>query len=195
VLDAVRELGAERVLLVPAEGVDVGEVADVLEPLGVETEVRQVDGPMLLGSVALVQEIAREHRDRREDLVVDVGAAGRYQSCAFLSAAFVAGVSAIDREDGEIQQLPVLRFSYDEVVGRDELAILESIEELGGEAGLHAVADTAGLDSSTVTYKVRGGEDAEGLEPLGLVEVGMGESGIVVRLTSMGGLLGDALRL
>lgn len=139
--DAVRELGAERVILVP-DG-DVDEVAEVLAPLGVDTETRAVEGPMLLGRLKLVQAIARDHRDRRED----------------------------------------------------ELAILNALQALDGEAGLHQVADRAGLDASTVTYKVRGGDDAEGLEPLDLVEDGKGEDGVVLRLTSMGTLLGDTLRL
>lgn len=198
VLAAVRELGAERVILV--EYGDEGSAPDlegVLEPLGVETERRAVDGSMLLGTVQLVQDVARTYRNRREDLVVNLGAAGRYQSCALLSAAFVAGVRAIDWHEGEVRTFPVLDFSYDEVVGGDQLEILQGLAELDDEdRHLHALVSKTSLDASTVSYLIRGGEQARGLEELDLVEVdAAGEGPVRLTLTPMGETLAHGMRL
>lgn len=198
VLAAVRELGAERVILVVyGDEASAPDLESVLEPLGVETERRKVDGSMLVGTVKLVQEVARTYRDRRDDLVVNLGAAGRYQSCALLSAAFVAGLRSIDWHEGEVRTFPVLDFSYDEVVGADQLEILQGLAGLDeDERHLHALVAETSLDASTVSYLIRGGEKAEGLEELGLVEVGSGGEGpIRLALTPMGETLAHGMRL
>lgn len=189
VLAAVRELGAEKVVLVTGEDeVEAAGAVQVLEPLGVDTERRTVEGSMLLGTLQLVQDIVDNYRDRREDVVVNLGGAGRYQSCALLSAAFVSGVRAVDRPEDELRFLPALNFSYDEVVGADKLEILRGLDELGGEADdLSALAARTDLDSSTVSYEIRGGKETRGLEALRLVEVDHEtEDGVAIRLTPMG---------
>jgi DNA-binding MarR family transcriptional regulator len=196
VLDAVRELGAERVILAAYDEPDDAEVATVLDPLGVETETRAVEGSMLLGTVQLVQAIAHDHAERREETVVNLGSAGRYQSCALLSAAFVAGVRAIDVQDGQIRRFPVLDFAYDEVVGADQIDVLQALDDVGGTArGLNELVDRTDLDSSRVSYLIRGGDDARGLRDLDLVEVDAGtDTGIVIRLTPMGETIARGIR-
>lgn len=198
VLAAVRELGAEKVILVTGEDTpaDAG-TADVLEPLGVKTEHRTVSGSMLLGTLQLVQNIVAKHRDRREDIVVNLAGASRYQSCALLSAAFVAGIRAIDRRNDEIRFLPALNFSYDEIVGPDKLEILQGLDALGGEStDLNKLTGATGLDSSTVSYQIRGGQDTRGLEDLGLIKVDHdAERGLCLRLTPMGETLARSMQL
>lgn len=197
VLAAVRELGAEKVILVGPDDETADGLATVLQPLGVDTERRRVEGNMLTGSVQLLQAIVEDHPDRKDDVIVNLGAAGRYQACALLSAAFVAGVRTIDRPEDAIRFLPVLQFSYDEVVGEEKLSILDALADLdAGEGTLNELAQAAGLPSSTVSYQIRGGEDTDGLEPLGLVEVDPQEDGdVLLRLTPMGEQLSRGMRL
>lgn len=188
VLAALRELGAEKMILVGDDDAHAAELSHRLEPLGVATERRTVDGDMLTGTMRLMQRIVHEHPDREADILVNLGAASRYQACAFLSAAFVTGLRTIDREDGQIRFLPVLRFSYEEIIGEEELAILRAFDELDGHEGtLLELSRHVDLPSSRISYAVRGGEDADGLEPLGLVEVdAAGDGDVVLRLTPMG---------
>lgn len=198
VLAAVRELGAEKVILVTGPDLDDDAgAADVLEPLGVDTERRTVSGSMLLGTLQLVQDIVAKHPDRREDIIVNLAGAGRYESCALLSAAFVAGVRAIDRHEDEIRFLPALNFSYDEIVGSEKLQILQGLDALDGEAeGLNALTAETDLDSSTVSYQIRGGKDTKGLDELGLVEIEHdSEAGVTLRLTPMGETLARSMQL
>lgn len=197
VLAAIRELGGEKMILIPAEGAEIDRLAEVLEPIGVTTKVRRTEGRMLTSAVQLLQEIARDHGEQREDILVNLAAAGRYQACAFLSAAFVAGVRTIDRPEDQIRFLPVLQFSYDEVVGEEKLSILRALARLeDGEGTLTEVADEAGVSRSTISYEVRGGQETEGLAPLGLVEVDQKAEGeIRLRLTPMGANLGQGMRM
>lgn len=203
ILHAVRELGAERVLLVgdTEEASSVDEVVQVLGPMGVETETRPIDGGPLLGFIRAFERISREHSDRREDLLVNLSAADKDQACAALSGAFVSGLKAVDRPGEEFVFLPILRFSYGDLVSDAKLGILRSLDERGGEVSrLRELADEAGIQNSLASYHVRGGGDGQGLAELGLVEVERGRRGaLTIRLTSMGELiargLGGTLRL
>lgn len=196
IIAAVRELGAEKVYLLGMEDQrETGaEVSGVLDPLGVETAWRSLEGGMLLGAIQAVGELADEHSTRKADLLVNLGAADKGAACAGLSAAFVAGVRAVDFMNDMLVDLPVLHFSYEEVVSENELAVLRALDGLGGEASdLAKLASKAGQPGSNVSYLLRGGKDARGLEPLGLVEIDREAGGAVIRLTPLGRLMAHAM--
>lgn len=199
ILHAVRELGADEVVLIgtPDQREESGKLTSVLKPLGLETDWRAIEGDRLLGTIQLVQKIAREHEDRKEDVIVNLAAADKSGACAALSAAFVAGVKAIDKPGDEIVFLPVLRFSYDEVVSEAKLSLLQALDDMGGEVSkLRDLADEAGIQDSLASYHIRGGRDGKGLTELGLVEVDRGKRGaLTIRLTSMGQLLARGMDL
>lgn len=199
ILHAVRELGAEKAILIgePDDREQASKLTGVLQPLGLKTEWRAIEGDRLLGTIQLVQKIAREHAERREDIIVNLAAADKSGACAALSAAFVAGVKAIDKPGDEIVFLPVLRFSYDEVVSDAKLSVLQALDELGGEVSkLRDLADEADIQDSLASYHIRGGRDGKGLTELGLVEVDRGKRGaLTIRLTSMGQLLARGMGL
>lgn len=197
ILAAVRELGAERVILVGGSRDDpaVEEVLQVLGPMGIDTEVQPLQGDPLLGHIQAFEAIVHEHAERREDLLVNLSAAGKDTACAALSGAFVAGLKAIDRPGEEFVFLPILRFSYDEIVTDAKLEILRALDDLGGEVSkLRELADHAGIQDSLASYHVRGGEDGKGLVELGLVDVERGRRGaLTIRLASMGELIARGL--
>lgn len=200
ILAGVRELGADRVILIgeQAQKEAAMKLTSVLKPLGVDTDFQPIrDGGMLLGTIRLVQDLVREHKDRKQDIIVNLGAADKSAACATLSAAFVAGVKTIDMPEDEIVFLPVLRFSYDEVVSEAKLSVLRALDDLGGEVEkLRDLADEAGLQDSLASYHIRGGRDGKGLTELGLVEVDRGTRGaLTIRLTPMGELLARGMDL
>lgn len=198
ILAAVRELGAEKVVLVGDEALSskATDVAAIVGPLGVETEFRALpEGGELVGTIRTVQGILRDHPGREGDVVVNLAAADKASACATLSAAFVAGVKAVDMPGDELVFLPILRFSYGEVVSDAKLALLDALDEMGGEVSkLKDLAEAAGIQESLASYHVRGGEDGQGLTELGLVEVTRGRRGaLTIELTPMGELLARGL--
>jgi hypothetical protein len=197
ILKPVRELGGDEVILIGG-GPDkamADRIAGSLKPLGVRTSWRPVQGDMLLGFIRLMQEIAREHSLRRDEVVVNLAAGSRGATCAALSACFVAGLKAIDNDGGNIVVLPVLRFSYDEVVSDAKLAMLRALDTMGGVTGsLKDLAKGAEMQDSLASYHIRGGRDGRGLSELGLVEVDRGERGaLIIRITPMGRLMARGL--
>lgn len=188
-LAPVRELGAEKVILLGWSQQEPGDdVHDVLEPLGIDLEHRSVEGGMLLGTLSTVQDIVAEHRDRHQDILVNLGGADRYESCSLLTAAFVTGVRAVDAPEGEIRALPTLNFSYNEVIGPDQHEILQGLDALDGDAqDLNALVAKTPLDAKAVSYHLRGGGDGQGMEDLGLVELRHEPGkGVSIHLTPIG---------
>jgi predicted transcriptional regulator len=87
-----------------------------------------------------------------------------------------------------------LNFSYERLVGAEELEILEAIDGHEAETpSLDEVSRATSLDSGTVSYLIRGGEDAEGLEPLGLVDIASAGERVGLRLTPMGDTLAESM--
>lgn len=198
ILHAVRELGAQRLILIHREAGEatIEEIVGAVGPMGIETEVREIGPDPLLGFIETIETLART--EDPDDVVVNLAAADKDDACAALSAAYVAGVKAIDRPGEEIVFLPILRFSYGDLVSEAKMDLLAALEELGGEVTrLRDLADEVGIQDSLASYHVRGGDDGEGLVELGLVDVERGRRGaLTIRLTSMGTLiargLGDA---
>lgn len=193
----VREVGADRVAVVGRAEVRASfeAITEALAPLKVETEFHEIEGEPLLGIIRAVQDIADDARKRRMDVVLNIGGADRTLTCAGLSSGFVAGVTTFDVIDGRIVHLPVLRFSYDEIVNGDMVAVLRGLQGLGGQVDdLHELAGAAGVDASMVSYHIRGGREGPGLEELGLVEVVRREGGALrIALTPMGDTLASGM--
>lgn len=112
-------------------------------------------------------------------------------SCAALSAAFVNGVPAIGVENGSCFNLPVLKFSYTELVSDAKLNILKALHDLGGEVrSLQELGDHSGIDKSLLSYHLRGGKDSKGLEGLGLVDIDRSQQGrLAIKISPMGQLM------
>ena len=87
--------------------------------------------------------------------------------------------------------LPVLKFSYSEVISPSKINVLQSLADLGGEAdSLSALSEASGVEKSLLSYHLRGGREAKGLEELGLVEIDRGTQGrLLIQLSEMGRVL------
>ena len=152
------------------------------------TELRAIGPEMLMDCLQIVSRIAAEERGHFDEIVVNTGAGPRMMTCSLLAAAFVNGIRAIDVKEDQPITLPVLKFSYTELVTEAKLRILRTLERLGGGAGsLEELVQRSGLEKSLLSYHIRGGRDSRGLESLGLVEVDRGLQGrLAIRLTASG---------
>lgn len=146
---------------------------------------------VLLDTLRQVTQIVRQERDAYDDVVINVAGGDRMLSCAALSAAFVNGVPAIGVDNGTCFNLPVLKFSYTELVSDAKLEILKSLDEMGGEVkSLQELGQRSGVDKSLLSYHLRGGKDSKGLESLGLVEIDRSQQGrLAIRISPMGQLM------
>lgn len=187
-LQVVREVGAEA-LIVLGEDPTADGLAELVEPVGIPVQVREVRGPPVLGIVEAVEGILDEREGAREDLLVNLGGADRERAFGLVTAAFATGLRAVRPTEKGGKELPRLRFGYEVEIGPDERRVLAGFQRLADAdepATLDRLAEGSGLSRAEVFYRVRGGDRCAGLEPMGLATSERAEGSIRLELTPLG---------
>lgn len=175
------------------------KVKKTIEPLNIPVDIYLLEGDdVLMATLNVVGEVVANEGKKYDDVILNVSSGEKMLTCSALSAAFVNGVKAIGVANGSPFQLPVLKFSYTELVSEPKRRILDALDEAGGEVdSLNRLSELADMEKSLLSYHVRGGRDSKGLQPLGLVQVDRGQQGrLTISLTEMGRimLIGRVLR-
>lgn len=127
-----------------------------------------------------------------EQILVNVSAGDKMIGCAAVSSAFVNGIKAFGMDqEGCPMLLPVLKLSYNELVSDAKLALLNAIENAGGEVeSLEKLSEISGYATPLLSYHVQGSRESKGLAELDLVEVERKDRGkISMKLSTLGKLL------
>jgi hypothetical protein len=193
VIAAARAFPVTRLVLLYEER-DAKAVVDLvakLAPLRCEVDRRLLKGPPLTAVLQAMADITREESLHFDDVIVNVTASDKMLSCSLMSAAFIHGLRAVAVQDGETIQLPVLKFAYHEMISQSKMNILRALERAGGAVeSLNDLSEMSGVEKSLLSYHIRGGRDAKGLEELSLVAIERAKQGrLMVRLTEMGRLI------
>lgn len=188
-LEVVREIGAEALVVLGDEPA-IAPLEEVMGPMGIPVDVREVHGPPILGTVAAVERTLEDRTTAREELIVNLAGADRWGSFGLVTAAFAIGLPAARATDGRIERLPRLRFGCQTRLGPDEWRVLagfDRLEEPTAGATLERLAEVSGLSRAEISYRVRGGDRCAGLEPMGLVTAEQVDGSIHLALTPVGG--------
>lgn len=193
IMVGVREYPVSRLILIhtPEFEEQARRARALLQPLKLDTQLIEVQGDIMMGVLRAVGGLVAEGTLKFDDVYINVASGTRMTGCAATAAAFVNGVKAFGVMEGKPFMLPVLRFSYQELVSDAKLQILRAIEGLGETVeSLQHLSDVAGIEKSLLSYHLRGGKESKGLEDLGLVEIDRGDRGrLGIRLTPMGKML------
>lgn len=162
-----------------------------LAPFECEVDHRVLRGPPLTAVLTAFAAVTRDEALHFDDVLVNVTVSDKLLSCSLMSAAFMHGVRAIAVQDGETIQLPVLKFAYREMISESKMNILRALERAGGAVdSLNDLSEMSGVEKSLLSYHIRGGRDAKGLEELNLVSIERAKQGrLMVSLTEMGRLI------
>ena len=167
------------------------EMAEKLEPLKVDVERRPIKGPPLTEVLRVIAEVVHTERLHYDDVMVNVTVANKLLQCSLMSGAFVHGIRAFAVGESGPMQLPVLKFAYSEIISHSKMNILRALERAGGSVeSLNELSEMSGVEKSLLSYHIRGGRDAKGLEELNLVGIDRAKQGrLQVHLTEMGKLI------
>ncbi len=192
VLIGVRDYPVRKLVLLHPDRfrAQAQEIRSKLEPLHIEVESLEVDDDdMLMDTLHKVSGL-QDGLDFT-DVVINVSSGEKMQTCSALSAAFVHGIPAIGIAPDGPFALPVLKFSYAELISEAKFKILGSLDAMGGEAeSLAALAEGSGVEKSLLSYHLRTTRDGKGLEDMGLVHIDRGTFGrLTISLTEMGRLM------
>jgi DNA-binding transcriptional ArsR family regulator len=168
------------------------EISRRTKPLLIETELRLIDGgDMLMDTMRQVGEIQSIDGLGFKDMVINVSSGEKMQTCSALSAAFVHGVPAIGVGEAGPFLLPVLKFSYSELISEAKYRILETLDRMGGQAeSLADLSKASGVEKSLLSYHLRTTREGKGLEEMGLVNIDRGNLGrLTISISEMGRLM------
>ncbi len=193
VLVGIKNFPTHKLVLVsPKEGLEsaeklAGRLSSTLKlDVNVE-EVKDLTIPTMLETVASI--VNKE--SGFEDFVINVGSAGKYLTCAGVTAAFVNGIKAFDVMVDQPMMLPILKLSFSQIISGPKMEILQALMKAGGRTeSLEALGKIADFGKPLLSYHIRGSGEGRGLEGLGLVEVSHLKQGrLEVKLTDMGRML------
>lgn len=197
VLVGLKNFPAHKIVLVSlTEAVEAadklaGRLADALK-LKVDVQrVKDATIPTVLEAVASIIKKETEF----EDVIINVGSAGKHLTCAGVTAAFVNGIKAFDVMGDQPMMLPVLKLSFTEIISAPKMEILHALANAGGKANsLEELGRIADFGKPLLSYHIRGSDESHGLEEVGLVEVRRAKQGrLEVKLTDMGRMLVSTL--
>lgn len=194
VMVGVRDYPVRRLILLhtPPHEATAQSVAARLNAIYVSTELRAIDSDdVLMDTMRVVADIVATEAVEFPEVVLNVSSGDKMQTCSALSAAFVHGVPAIGVAPDGPFALPVLKFSYAELISPSKYRVLEALQGRGGRAeSLAQLAQWTGVEKSLLSYHLRTTRDGKGLEDMGLVEIERGTFGrLGIKLTEMGGVM------
>jgi DNA-binding MarR family transcriptional regulator len=191
VLVGLRNFSAHKLILIsPPEYLNQAETLSgkLKDTLKLSVEILQVRDASIPSMLDAVGQTVRKESQNFEDFIINVGSANKHLTSAGVTAAFVHGIKAFDVMGDQPAVLPVMKFSYTQVVTEPKLKILRTIEQSGGDVeSLEKLSAMSNYGKPLLSYHIRGSKDGQGLEELGLVEVERGKRGrLRVRLTPLG---------
>ncbi|MEE9593692.1 MAG: DUF6293 family protein [Thermoplasmata archaeon] len=188
----IREYPVSKLVLIhePENKSEAAEISSKLAQLHIPVERHEILNPAR-EMYEVVAKIIREQRDQYDDIFINVSSGRKLMTCSAISAAFVNGVKAFHVEGDVPMMLPVLKFSYSEVISPSKINVLQALDDVHGEVdSLTALSEASGVEKSLLSYHLRGGRESKGLEELGLVDIDRGIQGrLLIRLSDMGHLL------
>jgi DNA-binding MarR family transcriptional regulator len=191
VLAGLRNYPAHKLILVsPVDFVtQAGQLsAKLSSTLRLDVGIVQVNDTSVSTVLEAIGEIAKRESDNFQEFLINVGSATKHLTSAGVTAAFVHGIKAFEVVGDQVSALPVMKFSYSQVISRPKIEILRAIERSGGDVeSLEQLSAISNLGKPLLSYHIRGSENGYGLEKLGLVEIERGKRGrLKVRLTALG---------
>jgi DNA-binding transcriptional ArsR family regulator len=185
----VREFPTERVILLsPEEKLDVAEETKKnLEKFKIPVKIVEIVGNVW---EEIFKEVSKIRNREKGEILINVSTGDRESRCAATSAAFVNGLKAFGVSDDKIFMLPVLRFSYYNLLTGRKMKILQVIsKEEDCCSSFEMLSKRVEMSLPLVSYHINGNLKSEGLKGMGLVETEEVKGRIKVKLSMMGKML------
>ena len=186
---AIREFPTEKVILIaPQEKMQIAITAkENLEKFRIPTKIVEVKGFIW---EEIFREVAKIKKYEKGEVIVNVSTGDRNSRCAATSAAFVNGLKAFGVEGDETMMLPVLKFSYYNLLSGKKMELLKTIfEKKGCCASLEELSKETKMSIPLISYHINGNLKSEGLKSMGLIETEETKGRMKISLSFLGKML------
>jgi len=185
----LREFPTERVILITPEDRidDANKAKKDLEKFQIPVQIAEIKGNIWESMFQKIAEIKAIEKDK--DIIINTATGDRMTTCAATSAAFVNGLKAMSVEGKMAMMLPVLKFSYYNMLTDKKMDILKLLNKPGCCASLEELSKKTKMSLPLISYHINGNLKSEGLKDMDLVETTESKGRIAVQLSTMGRLL------
>jgi DNA-binding transcriptional ArsR family regulator len=185
----IKEFPTERVILLSPENRldDAKNAQNELKKFGIPVQIKEIKGNIwedLFQKIAEIKAI-----EKGNEIIINTATGDRMTTCAATSAAFVNGLKAFSVEGTDAMLLPVLKFSYYNILTNKKMDILNLLRQPGCCKSLEELSKRTKMSLPLISYHINGNLKSEGLKELGLVDTSEEKGKVAVKLSVMGGLL------
>ena len=183
----IRDFPTEKiVLLTPKERYAAAmQAKQQLERFKIPVDIIEVSGSWedTFKTVAEVKEL-----EKGKEILINVATGDSITKCAATSAAFVNGIKAFDIIGDETMMLPVLKFSYYNLLTERKMSILRLLQKQTYYS-MNELSKATGMSLPLVSYHINGNLKSEGLKSLGVVDTHENKGRLTIQLSLLGKML------
>jgi DNA-binding transcriptional ArsR family regulator len=185
----LRDFPTERViLLTPENRMEEAKKAKLdLDRFKIPVKITEIKGNIWEEMFMKIAQIS--NLEKGNPIIVNTATGDRVSTCAATSAAFVNGLKAISVDGDESMLLPVLKFSYYNMLTDKKMEILKLLAKPGCCASLDELSKKIKMSLPLVSYHINGNLKSEGLKDMGLIETMEKKGKIAIKLSSLGRML------
>jgi len=185
----IKEFPTERVILItPEDRVEEAKKAqEELKKFRIPVQIMEIKGNVWEEMFQKIAEIKAIEKDK--DIIINTATGDRVSTCAATSAAFVNGLKAMSVTEGMAMMLPVLKFSYYNMLTDKKMEILKLIKKPDCCSSLEELSKKTKMSLPLISYHINGNLKSEGLKDMGLIETTENKGKIAVKLSTLGRLL------
>ena len=185
----IKEFPTERVILItPEDKIDEAKkVQEELKKFKIPVQIAEIKGNVWEAMFQKIAEIKAIEKDK--DIIINTATGDKVSTCAATSAAFVNGLKAMSVTDGMAMMLPVLKFSYYNMLTDKKMAILKLLKKPDCCSSLEELSKKTKMSLPLISYHINGNLKSEGLKDMGLVDTEEEKGKIAVKLSTLGRLL------
>lgn len=185
----IKEFPTEKVILLSPENKleDAKKAQQELKKFSIPVQIIEMKGNIWEDLFQKIAEI--KALEKGNEIIINTATGDRSSTCAATSAAFVNGLKAISVEGNNAMLLPVLKFSYYNILTEKKMGILQLLKQPGCCRSLEELSKKTKMSLPLISYHINGNLKSEGLKNLGLVETMEEKGRIAVKLSTLGRLL------
>ncbi|MCK5026235.1 MAG: hypothetical protein KAS15_06580 [Nanoarchaeota archaeon] len=183
----IREYAPEIMVLLADDSTKsfAGIARQSIEGLGVPVTVLHIPSCNGVREVSkVIYKIAAKYG--RDNLIINSVSGNSLANSIILSAAFINGISAFTIRDGEIINLPVMKYPYYRFIGEKKLKILQLLNKEKCCNSLEELGKKIGMSLPLISYHINGNRVSKGLKALDLVDIDEKKGKVKVMLSRFG---------
>ena len=185
----MKDYQTERVILIsPKNLIETANKTKVdLDKFKIPVKIITITGHIWEETFKAVCEIARTEKDK--EIIINVATGDKDTRCAVTSGAFVNGLKAFDVFGEKTMPLPVLKFSYYNLLTDKKMDILKILYENNDIISMENLSKKTKMSLPLISYHVNGNLKSEGLVEMNLVESKEIKGKVDLTLSTLGKLL------